>query len=136
MRVFLDDERQPPPGWVLVRWPDEVIRLLEAGGVEALSLDHDLGDDDRGTGYEVLLWVEQAVATRGFVPPRIIVHSANPAARIALGVARRPPNWYVSFARERLRESIPNCRSSPGCFHFASSGPKHHALAATSTRAH
>ena len=28
MRVYLDDERTPPVGWVLVRWPDEAIELL------------------------------------------------------------------------------------------------------------
>lgn len=81
MKVFLDDERIPPPGWVLCRWPDEVIALIEAGGVEVVSLDHDLGDDERGTGYDVIAWIEEAVATRGLRPPKLAVHSANPAAR-------------------------------------------------------
>jgi hypothetical protein len=67
-----------PVGWARAFWPDEVIALLETGWVEELSLDHDLGDDSRGTGYDVILWIEEAVALRGFVPPRIIVHSANP----------------------------------------------------------
>jgi hypothetical protein len=31
MRVFLDDERNTPKGWVLVYWPIEVISLLESG---------------------------------------------------------------------------------------------------------
>ena len=84
MRVFLDDERATPDGWVRVFWPDEAIALLEAGGVTELSLDHDLGDDERGTGYDVVLWVEEAVATRRFVPPRIAVHSANSSARIKM----------------------------------------------------
>jgi hypothetical protein len=57
-------------------------------GVTDISLDHDLGDDDRGTGYDVILWIEEAVATRGFSPPRITVHSANSSARkkMELGV--------------------------------------------------
>ncbi len=42
-----------------------------------LSLDHDLGDDAHGTGYDVLTWIEEAVAIRGFHPPRISVHSAE-----------------------------------------------------------
>jgi hypothetical protein len=29
----------------------------------------------------VIVWIERAVIERGFVPPRIAVHSANPAAR-------------------------------------------------------
>jgi hypothetical protein len=55
--------------------------LLESGEVLELSLDHDLGDDQRGTGYDVILWIEEAVALRGFKPPRILVHSANASAR-------------------------------------------------------
>ncbi len=55
MNVYLDDERQTPTGWVQVRWPDEAIKLLETENVEALSLDHDLGDAERGTGYDVIL---------------------------------------------------------------------------------
>jgi hypothetical protein len=81
MRVFLDHERQTPEGWVRVWWPAEAIALLEGGEVTQLSLDHDLGDDARGTGYDVVLWVEEAVALRGFKPPRMRVHSANSSAR-------------------------------------------------------
>jgi len=83
LKVFLDDERTPPAGWTLVRWPEEAIELLQTGRVEVLSLDHDLGDEgDVRTGYTVLLWLEEAVATRGFVPPaEIQVHSANSSAR-------------------------------------------------------
>ena len=81
MRVYLDDERATPPGWVRVFWPEEAIALLETGQVDELSLDHDLGDDQRGTGYDVVLWVEEAVALRGFKPPRMFVHSANSSAR-------------------------------------------------------
>ena len=81
MKVYLDDERETPEGWVRVYWPDEAIRLLSDGCVTEISLDHDLGDDDRGTGYDVVLWVEEAVATEGFVPPLMKVHSANSSAR-------------------------------------------------------
>jgi len=84
MRVYLDDVRVAPAGWVQARWPDEVIALLQSGDVQELSLDHDLGDDQRGTGYDVLTWIEEAVALRAFKPPRIAVHSANTAARIRM----------------------------------------------------
>ena len=85
MKVFLDDERTAPEGWAHVRWPDEAIKLLQTGQVTHLSLDHDLGDDLRGTGYDVLLWIEQEAALRGFTPPAVMqVHSANPAGRIRM----------------------------------------------------
>jgi len=80
-KVFLDDVRITPEGWVRVFWPDEAIALLKTGEVTHLSLDHDLGDEQRGTGYDVLLWIEEAVAVDGFKAPEITVHSANPAAR-------------------------------------------------------
>ena len=81
MRIYLDDERITPEGWVRTYWPDEVIALLEQGGVTHVSLDHDLGDDERGTGYDVILWIEEAVALRTFNPPALFVHSANSSAR-------------------------------------------------------
>ena len=81
MKLFLDDERDTPPGFVRVFWPHEAIAVLERGDVELISLDHDLGDDARGTGYDVLRWIEEAVVTSGFEPPRIAIHSANPPAR-------------------------------------------------------
>jgi hypothetical protein len=81
MKVFLDDERATPEGWTRVYWPLEAIRLLETGAVVEICLDHDLGDDTRGTGYDVVLWLEEAVALRGFRPPKIYVHSANSSAR-------------------------------------------------------
>ena len=81
MKVYLDDLRPAPEGWHRTLWPDEVIALLESGGVTHLSLDHDLGDDTRGTGYDVVRWIEEAVVTRNFVPPEIAIHSANPVGR-------------------------------------------------------
>lgn len=81
MKVFLDDERKAPAGWTLVRWPYAVIRLLQTGTVTDVSLDHDLGDDERGTGNDVILWIEEQVFTKGFKAPNIKVHSANTSAR-------------------------------------------------------
>jgi hypothetical protein len=83
MMIYLDDERPTPPGWVRCYWPDEVIALLKdkSNNVTDLSLDHDLGNDARGTGYDVLLWIEEQVSTSDYVPPRRIrPHSANSSA--------------------------------------------------------
>jgi hypothetical protein len=90
VKIFLDDERATPDGWVRAYWPSEVIAYLQAGGVTEVSLDHDLGNDERGTGYDVVLWVEEAVATRGFVAPILTVHSANSSARAKMeqGIAK------------------------------------------------
>ncbi|AVQ00243.1 hypothetical protein C7S18_23235 [Ahniella affigens] len=103
LRVFLDDERSTPDGWTRVYWPDEAIALLEQGLVVEISLDHDLGDDSRGTGYDVVLWIESAVAERGFCPPKMHVHSANTAAR------RRMEAGIASI--ERLATRTPQAHS-------------------------
>lgn len=88
MKVYLDDERVTPAGWVRTYTPDETIALLEGGNVEELSLDHDLGDDEGiGTGYDVLLWIEEQVYTQGYNPPRMKVHSSNPSARVKMSAA-------------------------------------------------
>lgn len=87
MKVYLDDERQAPEGWVQARWANEVIELLKTGNVTELSLDHDLGDDVRGTGYDVLQWLDEQVICNQFFPPIIHVHTANPAARVRMEAA-------------------------------------------------
>jgi len=81
MKVWLDDVRLAPIGWKHVLWPQEAIELLQKGKVTHISLDHDLGDDKRGTGYDVLLWIEEAVVVHGFVAPVMRVHSANVSAK-------------------------------------------------------
>lgn len=101
MKVYLDDERETPDGWVRVYWPDEAIELLQAGHVTHISLDHDLGDDDRGTGYDVLLWIEEAVAVHGFTPPDMRVHSANSSARDKMELAIRAINNMKDGRRQK-----------------------------------
>jgi hypothetical protein len=58
--------------------------LLKSGIVTEISLDHDLGDDSRGTGYDVILWIEEAVAMRAFEAPAIRIHSANSSAKAGM----------------------------------------------------
>lgn len=76
-------------------WLDEVIQLL--GQVPSLSLDHDLGDDGRSTGYDVFLWIEEAVAMLGFVLPRITIHSGNASV-----VEKVTTGWHHRTAGENV----------------------------------
>lgn len=84
MKIFLDDEREAPEGWIRVRSAVEAVELLATGDVTVISLDHDLGEDARGTGYDVVLWIEEVVDVRGFRPPVILIHSANLSARLKM----------------------------------------------------
>jgi hypothetical protein len=81
MKIYLDDERPTPVGYHRCYWPSEVIELLQSENVTEVSLDHDLGDDERGTGYDVILWIEEQVHLNNYQPPIIKVHSANSSAR-------------------------------------------------------
>lgn len=81
VKVYLDDLRPTPEGWIGVRWPEEVIELLKTGNVSEISLDHDLGDDEHGTGNDVITWIEEQVFLHDFVPPKISLHTDNASAR-------------------------------------------------------
>lgn len=79
MKIYLDDIRVEPEGWVRTYTAHETIVLLKNNDVEEISLDHDLGNDEEyGTGYDVLLWIEEQVFTSDYKPPKMKVHSANP----------------------------------------------------------
>ncbi len=84
MRVFLDDSRPTPEGWVRVYWPEEAITLLETEEVELISLDYDLGDGERRTGMDVLVWLETAVAEGRIDAPLIRIHSDHRFGRIKM----------------------------------------------------
>ncbi len=81
MKVYLDDMRTPPDGWVLVKTAQEAIDLLITNNVEEISLDNDLGEEENGTGYDVITWLEKEVYENNFIPPVIHIHTANPVAR-------------------------------------------------------
>jgi hypothetical protein len=52
-----------------------------------VSLDHDLGDDSRGTGYDVLTWIEKEVHLYDYEPPELFIHSANTVAKAKMNAA-------------------------------------------------
>lgn len=84
VKVYLDDERKAPEGWQSVKSAEMAISLMKKGVVDEISLDHDLGR--KKTGYDVLLWVEQEMR-KGFIPPVIHIHTANPVGRMKMELA-------------------------------------------------
>ena len=97
MKVYLDDMRTGPEGWVLVSTPEAAIELLGKGCVEEISLDYDLGLDDMRSGYMVALWIEEQVHYNGFVPPKISLHTANPVGRARM-------EWVLRSIERMLKE--------------------------------
>jgi len=74
MRLWLDDVRPGPEGWVWAKTLEEAKELLLTGQVEEASLDHDLGDGENDGSALVRWMAEQNVWPKK--RPRI--HSANP----------------------------------------------------------
>lgn len=106
MKVYLDDKREAPEGWMRTYTPAATIKMLRSGQVTHLSLDHDLGFEDTiGTGYDVLLWLEEQVLLKGFIPPVIAVHSANAGARPKMEAAIKV---IENFTNERVQDHNQN----------------------------
>lgn len=79
MKLYLDDVRECPKGWIPIRTVRDMIQLLQEQDVSEISFDHDLG---KGlSGYDVLNWIERKVFEDGFKPPRMYVHSWNSVGR-------------------------------------------------------
>lgn len=84
-KIYLDDMRPAPNGWTLVKTVREAITFLNSCNIKEISLDHDLGT--KQTGYDVLKWIEWAVALKQFKPPIIHIHTANISARTRMILA-------------------------------------------------
>jgi len=77
MRVYLDDNRVTPEGWVRTYTAQETIEMLKTRQVQELSLDNDLGED-QPEGYTVMDFLEETVFfDHSFPIPIITVHSCN-----------------------------------------------------------
>lgn len=92
MKLWHDDVRPAPPGWVWAQDNDAAKEYLKLGVVTEISMDHDLGADPRAglyargwsydTGEELVKWMIE----EGRVPEKVRIHSWNPsgARRMAL----------------------------------------------------
>lgn len=102
MKLFVDDWREVPKGWqgasndrevveelalgnkrFRVCWyrvssAKEAIEILQTGRVTHISLDYDLGDPSRGTGLDILIWLEGVIKTDQIPVPEIYIHTTHP----------------------------------------------------------
>lgn len=89
MKVYLDDERECLDGYVLAKTAQEAIDFLRTGNVTHISLDHDLGDNTNGTGYDVLCYIEEFMQSN---TPIILIHTGNASARVKMELALKKIN--------------------------------------------
>ena len=102
-RIYLDDARGTPPGWIRAYWPKEVIDHLESGNVTQVSFDNDLGqeilvDGRAPEGYDVIKEIEMRVHTTGFRPPLMFAHTADITARLRMELGIEEI-WKAVFRR-------------------------------------
>ena len=82
MKIWLDDLRPAPAGFVWCRSVNEAERLIAeqetSQPIECIDCDHDLGDyaDDGGDGIRLLDWLLE----RGTLYP-VALHTMNPVGR-------------------------------------------------------
>lgn len=84
MKLWIDDLRAPPDGWVWVKTSAQAIDQLGCE-VEEISFDHDLGGDD--TAMPVAQCIEYMAHEGLLPPPKWHIHSANPVGRANLKAA-------------------------------------------------
>lgn len=87
-KLYLDDVRKRPEGYVLARSYAEATELvIKMGCPKEISFDHDLGLFDDGTeknGYDFAKWlVDQDLDGKILLHPEFTykVHSSNPKGR-------------------------------------------------------
>ena len=80
MKIYLDDIRKCPEGYILALSVNQAIKLIEENkdDIELLDLDHDLGDFavDGGDAICLLDWCVE----HNFFP-KVVLHTANPVGR-------------------------------------------------------
>lgn len=82
IQLWLDDVRPMPFGFdIHAKTEQDAIELLKTGNITHISFDHDLGNPENGTGYNVAKFIEEK-AYYGKIPPLTwTIHSANPVGR-------------------------------------------------------
>lgn len=93
VKLWIDDERLPPDefeAWCTNASDAKKFLISHWPQIEVISFDHDLGDDERGTGYDVIKFMEEQVHKHGWIPDmEFRIHTQNPVGRknISAGIA-------------------------------------------------
>ncbi len=100
VNVYLDDLRDCPKGFLLAKNIYEAIDILENNQVRILSLDHDLGMNQKTkellpSGYDLVKYFCQ----NGLYADKIYIHTDNPVGR---------ENMYKTLLSSRERGFINN----------------------------
>jgi len=89
MNLWIDDDKPAPEGWAVAKSYGAAVDLLRRFTYDTIAIDHDLGDDDSPTGYDILCMMERGDLPR---PKAICVISWNAvgAKRMLAALAQMP----------------------------------------------
>ena len=97
MRIWLDDVRPMPVGFdIHIKTAVDAIKLITKEDVSYCSFDHDLGDEENGTGYDVANFIEEMAYYKIINPIQWAIHSANPVGRKNIEMAMKNAEKYWS----------------------------------------
>ena len=83
INLYVDDLRDCPKGFTIARTYQEAVRLLQSEefNIHILTLDHDLGEDEKGkelpNGYDLVKYF----CEHGLHANKIYLHTDNPVGR-------------------------------------------------------
>lgn len=87
IKIWLDDERAAPEGFLHARTVDECISLMQQhrGNIYSISFDWWLGSATEPTGDQALAWLRNAILNEGFpMPTRLRSHTSDRARRFEM----------------------------------------------------
>lgn len=106
INLYVDDLRKCPESFIIARNYESAIKYLNEYKIDILSLDHDLGEDNKGnlllTGYDIVKYIcENNIEVK-----KIYIHTDNAVGR---------ENMYETLLAARRRGFI---KSSTEIFRY------------------
>ena len=103
VKIWVDDVRQAPDGYVWCRSVNETIAVMKRNPVDVLDMDHDAGDyaKDGGDYIRILDWLESHPEIN---PPTIRIHSMNPVGVENMRRIIQKNGWIEAVGKMEIGE--------------------------------
>lgn len=108
MRIWLDDLRPMPDDYdIHIKKASVLIKLLDSGcRVKHIGFDHDLGDDEDGTGHTVANHIEKMAAGSQIGRMTYSVQSDNSPGRDNIEAAMKSANRFWDLIEHRANNGV------------------------------
>ena len=85
MKIWLDDIRVAPDGFLWIKTAEECVEIVKSGNVTFIDYDNDLGEGH--DGYWVASQIERMAMSNKICPISWKIHSDNPCGRLNITAA-------------------------------------------------